>query len=56
MEANKKYFDFRNLKGPSNDYKNRMLAKLDDFKWYSPPKNRNNRRKKRKINSCRKAL
>ena len=42
MGANKKYFDFRVLpKGfikRCKDSQNRMLAKLDDFKRYSPKK------------------
>ena len=64
MRAKKKYFDFRVFKGPyefaSNIYHkvslkdekgswNRMFAKLDDFKMYSPKKTRNNRRKTRNI-------
>ena len=53
MRAKKKYFDFRVFKGPyefaSNNYHkvslkdekgslNRMFAKLDNFKMYSPKK------------------
>ena len=53
MRAKKKYFDFKDFKGPyefgsniylkvslkdEKDSQNRMFAKLDDFKMYSPKK------------------